>query len=116
MDQHKKPTQPAQQQGSQPTGQENWNERQTQNPNRDPVEGPRQEAPGQSNQQGRQSVERQGQGPSKHGAKFGEKTGGGSPDYARPERQGGGITNRELDREQQEQQQLPPRGSSDSER
>lgn len=63
-----------QQQGSQPPGQQKSQEPQTQNPNREPAEGP-QNTPGT------------------------------------PEK-GGGITNRDLDREKDEQDQLPERGGS----
>ena len=78
------------------SGQQNWNERKPQNPNRDPAEGSRQmpgsSQPGTTPERGRT-----------------DKDTGGDGDT-------GGITNRDLGSEMDEQEELPERGTDESER
>jgi len=73
-------------QGSQPSGQQKRQEPETQNPDREPAEGPR-DMPGQE---------------PRHMP--------GSQEKGRD--QSGGITNRDLDREMEEQEELPERGGT----
>jgi hypothetical protein len=107
-------SQGAQGQGSQQPGQHNWN--QSQNPDRDPAEGQRQQTPGrdQSGHSGQQFSPGQG-------GTRGDQDRAGNPASTTPERargsqgernsssSGGGISNRGMDREE-EQEDLPFRG------
>lgn len=96
------------QSGSQRSGQQDWNQRQTQNPDRDPAEGPRYDQPGREN-----SPQTQTRSDSPQQDKREPK--GSSREYGSQE-SGGGISNRGLDRELDEQEQLPERGFRKSDR
>ena len=115
MDQNKK----GQQQGSQ----QNWNQsqkqdwNQSQNPNREPAEGQKQHMPGQTQGQGHSRgqghPEGQTHGQSKPSGMGGQERGKGSKSERN---RGGGISNRDMGRELDEQEELPDRGSDQSER
>jgi hypothetical protein len=96
------------QSGSQRPGQQDWNQRQTQKPDRDPAEGPRYDQPGREN-----SPQAQTRGDSPQQDKREPK--GSSREFG-SQGSGGGISNRGLDRELDEQEQLPERGFRKSDR
>jgi hypothetical protein len=91
MDEKKRPGGQGNQGHGSQTGQQNWN--QSQNPNRDPAEGARQQMPAQGNE-GTNKPERAR----------------GSQNEGNSSSSGGGISNRGMDREE-EQEDLPVRGS-----
>jgi len=96
MDQKQTQGQPKQGPDAERPGQQNWNERQTPNADRDPADGSRQ-APGQE------------RGPN-------TERGGRDTEKTRNSEDSGGISNRDLDSEMEEQEELPERGTTQSER
>jgi hypothetical protein len=103
-------------QGPQQAGQQDWN--QSQHPNRDQPEDPRQEMPGRDQPGQRYTHDQDGNRSNQGGQKpqsTPERGGKGERNSERSSSSGGGISNRGIDSEE-EQEDVPERGFRQSER
>lgn len=108
------PNQRQQTQGAGQGGQQNWNQGQTtQNPNREPAEGGRtQQMPGHEQEGTKRGANQQERGTGSQG----ERNRSSESDVSDRSDRAGGISNRSMDEELEEQSELPSRGDRQSDR